>query len=146
MNFADLRATLHAYRDFQECIVADFRWLHHGTVVEVDMDYIWGTDGSVREDDAPRLFVTIRTESVLDLRVQNRLNTAQVENPSRINWGSNEVSSVVAEAAPGAEFGHPEIPLYKLTWWWETGPWIEIVCAGIRFEERFGEGNVERTP
>lgn len=129
-----LRAQLHAYRDFDECVVLALEWLDWGTVLVVDLDFVWRDDGSIRTQSDDRRIVSIRFFGVSELSVLNDLTDAMVHGDAFKGWGLGEIACLRVEQA-GAARPRLTIPSYKATFWREGYVWIEITFTGWEFSE-----------
>lgn len=133
-ELAVLRAQLHAYRDFDECVVLDVQWLDWGTSLKVDVDFVWRDDGSVRSQEDNRRIVSIRFVGVSEMRLVNDLADAMVGEDASPGWGLGEIACLrVEQAAPSRS--RLTIPSYKASFWHEEYAWVEITFTRWEFSE-----------
>ena len=129
-----LRAQLHAYRDFDECVVLGLQWLDWGASLSVDLDFVWRDDGSVRSQEDPRRIVGIRFSGVSELNVVNDLMDAMVGEDASLGWGLGEIACLrVEQVVPPRS--RLTIPSYKASFWREGYAWIEIIFTRWGFSE-----------
>lgn len=128
----ELRALLHAYQDFTECIVDEILVRDYGTTVVLSIDYIWRTNGTARPDDEPKLIVELYMKLVSDLIIHNELRAETLRDPSTLNWGAAEISRVLIELVkPFDASFHTAQESYRLTVRREEGPWIEVTFQDL---------------
>lgn len=130
----EIRALLHAHREFSECILCSMRFADFGTTLELGIDYIWQPDGSVRPDDAPRLLVVLRFLLVEEARIANTLRPIHLQEPTMLNWGFAEIARVEA-GEDRASVISGERPLHRVTVWREEGPWIVVLFSALEWHE-----------
>lgn len=135
-DISEIRAYVHAYRDFRECIVRDVRWLAFGTRIEVDVDYVWGDDGKVRGSWEKRRIITLAFCQVQDLHIMNSLTPAMIRSPSRLNWGFAEIARLTVEDQTAKATEPLSMALHRACFWWEKGPWIELSFYEVFATER----------
>lgn len=131
----EMRAIIHAYQDFSECIVDSIQVLDFGTTVVLSVDYIWLPDGSVRPDDGPKLTVELRARVVQEVSIQNRLNAVMMADPSALNWGFAEISRIEVNAEQSGSNDQQALAHHRMTVWREEGPWIQIVFGELEVSE-----------
>lgn len=130
-EIGDIRAIIHAYKDFSECLLEALEWSNFGTTIQLQFDYIWRSDGSVRSDSSDRVIVSLSMTDVRVLEVHN----PQPLSLSSLNWSAAEVSWVmVSSEAENVESSH-SVPLHRLSVRREDGPWIDIVFAELEVGE-----------
>jgi hypothetical protein len=130
-----LQAQLHAYRDFDECVVLAVRWLAWGTQIAVDLDFIWEDDGRVRATDRDRRIVTITFAGVSELRVENDLTDGMANEPSALRWGFGEIACVRVDRAPPLPRSHLTRPSYRASFRREGYAWFEVTFTQWAFSE-----------
>ena len=135
-DILEIQATLHAYRDFSECIVTGIVLENFGTTVKVLLDYIWNADGTVKGESDESIEVTLTFRLLQDLDIRNRLGPENLVDPSSINWSHSEVALVEVRADERSQvYDSADIPFFHCTLWWEQHPWIEIIAASLDFAE-----------
>jgi len=130
-----LRAQLHAYRDFDECVVLELRWLWWGTSLAIDVDYIWHDDGTVRSREDDRRVVSIQFFGVSEVRIVNDLTDSMVTETSSLTWGSGEIACLRIEQADPPARSRLTMPSYTAVFRREGYAWIEITFTGWEFSE-----------
>jgi|SRR6185437_3751717 len=132
-DLAVLRAQLHAYRDFDACVVLDLQWLDWGTSLNVDIDFVWRDGDGVRTKEDNRRIVSIHFFGVSEMRLVNDLKDSMVGDEP-LSWGHGEVSCLKIErGAPSRT--RLTIPSYKASFRREGYTWIEITFAHWEFSE-----------
>ncbi|GAA2213980.1 hypothetical protein GCM10009850_094440 [Nonomuraea monospora] len=119
----DIERLLTGHRHFEECLLADVRWRHYGTTVELVFNSIWDGD-RIRPDilARPRL-VTVRLHLVQEFRLANAINEAVARDPESLDWGFSEVAMVsLAEEGPDH---------HRLAVLWEGDRRIDVVFRGL---------------
>lgn len=134
-QLAVLQAQLHAYRDFDECVVLAVRWLAWGTSIAIDLDFIWRDDGSVRTRADERRVVSIRFSGVSDLHVVNDLTDEMAAEPASLDWGTGEIACLRVERSLGLTRSRLTQPSYKASFRREGYPWIEVIFTDWDFSE-----------
>lgn len=94
---SDFRELLKRFRQFQECVLLEVRWLHEGVHLEFIFDYIWTPEGKIRSNLTQVLAIRLRLELVQEFHVRNALNDVMCAEPEQINWGLSEVDVVRLE-------------------------------------------------
>jgi hypothetical protein len=92
---AEMQDILEQHRSFEECLLRELRTTHFGTAVELRFEYIWDddeADGHLVADE-PRP-VTLRLESVHEIRFLTALPAGVLAQPERAGWGLTEVALV----------------------------------------------------
>lgn len=129
-----LSAQLHAYRDFDECVVLDLQWLDWGTSLNVDLDFVWRDDVGVRTQEDNRRIVSIRFFGVSEIHVVNDLTDSMVSDAALLRWGHGEISCLTVEqGAPSRS--RLTIASYKALFRREGYAWIEITFTRWEFSE-----------
>lgn len=135
-DLEEIRAWMHAHRDFRECIVDAIDVSDFGTTVTLTIDYIWNPDGTVRPDSDDRIMVELRLHGVLALTMHNRLNAAMLADLSALNWGFAEASRLEVTRADGADGGDASSGVFhRLGVYRESGPWIEAIFRDMHAGE-----------
>lgn len=93
-NKAEIRRLLEGFRNFQECVVEDVKWLDFGTTVEVQLDYTWTDAGQIRPDLEHPEIIVMKFRLVQEFRLSNALNDVMCAEPEQIGWGISEVDVV----------------------------------------------------
>ncbi len=133
-ELAALRAQVHAYRDFEECVVVGVEWLDWGTSLNVDIDFVWQDDGSVRSTGVSRRIVSIRFLGVSDLHLVNDLVDGMVGGSASVNWGHGEIACLrIEHAAPTRT--RLTVPSYRALFRREGYSWFEVVFVQWRIAE-----------
>jgi hypothetical protein len=129
-----LHAQLHAYRDFDECVVLDLKWFDWLTSLQVDLDFIWQDNGRVRTQLDDRRIVSIRFFGVSELRVIADLADEMVGDDSLLGWGFGEIACLRVEQGkpPRSRLTSPS---YKASFRREGYTWIEITFLRWEFSE-----------
>jgi hypothetical protein len=124
---------LRSNRNFEECLLVDVRWKHFGTVIELEFDYTWGADGSVRPEYAPIDLKSLVLRNVQELHVCNALNERMSLHPEELNWGLSEVSSVrvLDENQFLSKYQSLAIPLHHLRCNWEGRRRLDVVFSTL---------------
>ncbi|MDP1857259.1 MAG: hypothetical protein Q8K82_01230 [Gemmatimonadaceae bacterium] len=124
---------LARHGDFGECILEDIRWCHFGTVLEIDVDYIWEDDGTVRSEYAPKNLKTLVLRNVQELHVCNALNVYMTLHPEELNWGLSEVSSVrlLDEEHRLSKYQALPVPFHHLSFNWEDERRIDVIFSTV---------------
>lgn len=138
MSVADLhqvRASLHAYRDFEDCIVRDICWLAPGFKMAVDVEYIWNPNDSIRSDDDGARIVTLDFEAVQEFRIRNAFNEAQLSTPRQIDWGHCEISVVEVEHSQKYPMLEGRLKCLKTVFWKERDRFLEIWSGAVIINE-----------
>jgi hypothetical protein len=126
-----IRDYLEDHYGFRECILQDVAWRRFGTVLDLVFDFIWASDGVVRQDlDKPQL-VRIRLHVVQELHVVNALNDAQVLRPEDLTWGLSEVARVDLIDDPAVLARYQALPLawHHIRCSWEGSRQLDIVFS-----------------
>lgn len=132
----ELRALIHAYQDFSECIVDAIEISDFGTTVVLKLDYIWEPDGAVRPDVEPKLVVELRFRLVDELRINNSLKPSTLDDPSTLSWGHAEIARIeILRPNGGAEKSERAVALHRMIAWREEGPWIEMTFVELDVAE-----------
>jgi hypothetical protein len=134
-DLAVLRAQLHAYRDFDECIVLDLRWLDWGTSLVLDLDFVWRDDGTVRSQEENRRVVSIRFFGVSEVHVVNDLTDAQLGEEQSLGWSVGEIACLRVERASALARSRPSIPAYRAALRREGYTWIDVSFTRWEFSE-----------
>lgn len=134
-ELAVLQAQLHAYRDFDECVVLAVRWLTWGTKIAVDMDFVWEDGGGVRATDRDRRIVTITFSGVSELRLENDLTDDMVNDASSLTWGMGEIACLRVERAAPLRRSRLSQPSYRASFRREGYAWFEVTFTRWDFSE-----------
>jgi len=134
-ELAVLSAQLHAYRDFEECVVLDLRWRVWGTSLDVDLDFIWRDDGVVRPSSEDRRIVSIRFFGVSEVHMVNDLTDVMVDGRASLGWGVGEIACLRVADAPRLVRTRLSLPSYRASFRREGYSWIEIAFTGWEFTE-----------
>jgi hypothetical protein len=129
-----LRAQLHAYRDFDECVVIDLQWLDWGTSVKVDVDFVWRDDGDIRTKQDNRRVVSIRFFGVSEVHVVDDLTDMMINDEALLNWGHGEISLLTIEQGTPPR-SRLTAHSYKASFRRERYTWIEITFTHWEFSE-----------
>lgn len=139
----EMQSIVHAYRDFEECVVESISWSDYLTSVQVLIDYVWKPDGSVRPDQEDRALVEITFSLVQEFEMHNALNPAVVDDPSMMNWGRNEIARlVIVDDDRSHKYAGYLVPFHHAILRWESKTWIDIVFAEMEISERTGAPRV----
>jgi hypothetical protein len=131
----DVERSLARYRNFEECLLEELRWLDAGRVMELEFGYIWGDDpeGSVLEQ--PRSIV-VRLNDAVVLRVESPLTPTMLAHPERLNWGIKEIAQLRL-ATQSELLRRPEgmEDTLQLVAAWEGPGRIDIVFRALTIDE-----------
>ncbi len=130
-----LRAELHAYRDFEECVVVGVQWLNWGASLSIDIDFVWQEDGTIRTQYADRRIVSIRFCGVSELHVINELSDSVMQKEASLGWGFGEIACLRVEDAGALVRSRLTGPSYKASFRREGYSWIEITFKAWEFSE-----------
>lgn len=134
-DVAILRAQLHAYRDFDECVVLDIRWRNWGTSLDVDLDFVWRDDGAIRSQEEDRRIVSIRFLGVSEVHLVNDLTDAMVGGGALLGWSIGEIACLRVAEAPKLARTRLTNPSYRASFRREGYTWIEIAFTRWQFSE-----------
>jgi hypothetical protein len=84
---------LKSYKYFQECILLDLDWKHHGLVLDLVFDYVWDKSGTIRRDEKIER-VIIRLSLVQEVQFMTGLDYTALDNIENLNWGMDEIAIV----------------------------------------------------
>lgn len=141
-DLLEIQASLHAYRDFSECVLRSIEWRNHATSVVLTIDYPWTPSGIIRSDHAERLLVDLDFALVQEFSVKNQLPPDCVRDPSLISWGLTEISIVrIRDDDLSEQYRTPDTAFHHMTVRREGSDWIEIVFADLSVSERTEPAN-----
>lgn len=143
MTVVDSPETLLArYHGFQECLLTDVRWDRFGTAIHLDFAYIWA-DGPQRDQLLPEpRTVTLTLDGVQEFSVKNRLSSAVLSHPERLDWGLTEISQVRMghPAGRGGSGAGSDGTADHLIIEWESARRIDAVFAQMRVVDEQAPG------
>ena len=126
---------LARYRNFEECLLEEFRWRDAGRVLELELLYIWAdADAGAVLDDARR--VVVRLGDAVAVTIESPLTAVMLENPDRLNWGVKEIAQLRV-ARPTELAARPEglEDMLQLVAAWEGRGRIDILFRTMAIEE-----------
>lgn len=142
-DLLEMQSIIHAYRDFEECVLESISWSNYLTSVGVVFDYIWKPDGSVRPDHEDRVLVEITFRLVQEFEMQNALKPSVVDGPDRMNWGRNEIARLaIVDDDRTQKYSGYSVPFHHAILRWEGKTWIDIVFAQMEISEDRGTPRV----
>ncbi len=136
----EIRAALHAYRDFMECILQSVTFTDFQTVLTLTFDYIWLSDGTVRPDEDAKLLVTLRLLAVQEVDVRNSIPQMVTGDSTVVNWGFAEIARIeVDDDSRAAVYAGHSVEFHHLRIWREEGPWIDAIFSALEVAEMLTE-------
>ncbi len=135
-----IKSLLASYRNFQECVLLDIKWLHYGTTIELTFDYSWNKQGKIRENLNEKEPIVMSFKLVQEFHLTNALNESMVLDPYRINWGINEVAAIRLEEHSTMLKPYEELPkeFQHIAILWERGNMRRIDVVFSELEIRKG--------
>jgi hypothetical protein len=121
------------YRHFSECIVEDVKWSDYGTTITVTLDYIWHSDGTLRDDTDDRMFVSLCFRMVQELQLHNQLRREVLAEPEVIDWGHAEIACLSLEA--NDQYTQLPMRFYDAKFEREKSTWIRVVFSEMGIGE-----------
>lgn len=136
----EVRAILHAHRDFMECILHSASFTDFQTTLALTFDYIWLPNGTVRPDGDARLFVTLKLLCVQEVDLRNSLRPVVTTDTTTLDWGFAEIARIeVKDDSRAAAYSGHSVGFHHLTVWREEGAWIDAVFSGLEVAEVLAE-------
>jgi hypothetical protein len=124
---------LARYRNLEECILTEVRWLDWGSSLECCFDYIWADEEEAVLPESEFRHIVVRFEGVQELRLVGGLTDTMIRHPKGVNWGLGEIA--VARSQP-ADITGGDVPLHHVTFLWEGERRLDVVAARVTVEER----------
>ena len=133
-----METLLKQYNNFEECVLLEVNWLHHGFRIELIFDYIWQRPGLLHDNLDTPVLVGVVFEEVHRFYVQNDWTETILAEPEAMGWGVSEASRVHVEDDPDYLNRHAgkHDGLRHVAVLWEDERRIDIVCAGLQVHER----------
>ena len=136
----EIRAVLHAHRDFMECILHSVSFTDFQTTLALTFDYIWLPDGTVRPDEDAKLLVTLKMLTVQEVDWRNAQRPLATGDAMALNWGFAEIARIeVKDDSRAAAYSGHSVGFHHMTVWREEGPWIDVVFSGLQVAEVLAE-------
>lgn len=117
----EISNTLEKLNYLSECIIQDIRWLNFGLAIEFDFNYVWDSQGKIRDNLEESLIVSVRFVFVQEFNFRGGLNDSILLNPDYVNWGLNEIAAVklVDDKARLATYSLYPVPFHLAVITWE---------------------------
>jgi len=137
----EIRAVLHAHRDFTECILESATFTDFQTTLALTFDYIWLPDGTVRPDEEAKLLITLKLLVVQEVDWRNVLRPQATRDTKALNWGFAEVARIeVNDDGRAAVYSGHSVRFHHMTVWREEGPWIDVIFSRMQIAEVLVKG------
>lgn len=124
---SEIAAALARWRNLEECLLHEVRGVRGFYSAELDFNYVWDSNGSVRQRilDEP-VIVRVRLIGIEDFHLVGALTDGMRRSPDAIDWGLSEVAGVQVSAHG---------PLLRLRVDWESKRSLTVTCTSIQIEE-----------
>ena len=132
-NSSEVENFLAKWHWFDECVIDALEFLNYATIVRVRFNYIYNTEGKIRDNLDQSFYVILLFQLVQSFRLSNSLNETMKEAPHLLNWGFNEVTTVevIKESKEVDEYTSSRFPYTHVALPWNDGRRIEIIFSGL---------------